>query len=247
MLLLMRIGIRLTKAREFKCTLYMKTPMSMTLDEKTPCRRWNKQTSHAVAQSHLPAGSSTIPNSKYLADRTHVMNNQEGETEESLLSQKIKAVLNGCMVPVIERNLSAREVELFRNIDSIDQTLSQLKELMEEAKKFSTLEILVAEKMCFLLHACCALQNGSFFTSIDALWGKESMSFEEADVTVFNRSHNVTRGIRSKADGSIVFDDRYERTAKAQRTLSQPHRRDPMQASTLIYSVLIVAIANQRT
>ena len=81
--------------------------------------------------------SSPIPNSNSLFARTYVMNNQRGETEESLLSQKFNVVMNGM---VIEKDLSVTEVEQFRNIDNIVHTLSQLEELMEEAKKFPNLE-----------------------------------------------------------------------------------------------------------
>ena len=153
--------------------------------------------------------SSPIPNSNSLFARTYVMNNQKGETEESLLSQKFNAVMNGM---VIEKDLSVTEVQQFRNIDNIVHTLSQLKELLDEAKKFPNLEKFVFAKS-YLDDACRALQNGSFFTSIDALWIKESISFEEVDVTVFSRSHNVTRGVLNKTDGNIDIDDRYENTA----------------------------------
>jgi hypothetical protein len=140
------------------------------------------------------------------------MNNQQNVTEESI-AEKIQAALND---RVYDTELSATDVERFQNLESMSGVIRQLKELQPQAATFPNLELFAYKNYSFLVEAREALKDGSFYTSIEMLWDKESISFEEADVTEFNRGHHVCVTRIKKINTDQIcndLDDRYEKTA----------------------------------
>ena len=129
------------------------------------------------------------------------MNNQvNNNAEESQLRNRILALPNG---KVFEAELSVTDVQDLESVKNMASLINNLKKLRTD---YPSLKLL-SDNLYFLSEAKGAITDGTFFTTIDELWAKKSVSFKNADVTVFNRSHHVTWKVNGKDD------DRYKRTA----------------------------------
>jgi hypothetical protein len=144
------------------------------------------------------------------------MSHQQDETttRELHLREQILNALNG---RTFETDLSAADVAIFPSVDSMGSVIRQLEKLKKEAATFPSLKLLLSENLYSLSKAKGAVENGSFFASIDEIWGRALVPLDTADVNSLNRGHHVEIAYHNNPTHR---DQRYEKTAEGAQSLS---------------------------
>lgn len=135
---------------------------------------------------------------------------QPTATEDELNNEFLEIMNN----VLFTQKLSGRNLEQFRDIPTITAMIGELESLQEKTTNFTGLDNRIFRQKDFLTSAIRAIQEGTFFASLNDVWeipeAETPFDTDDVNVAMFDRSENVTRGKREDKTG---FDDRYATTA----------------------------------
>ena len=103
---------------------------------------------------------------------------------------RLKEILNKVNIDEQTFDINDHGTERIGSIAIIKESIDELIELVDEVNDGEFRNVVI-HKVDFLQRVQIALLDGTYFSSIDDVWESKEESFEDIDITLFDRSYQM--------------------------------------------------------